>query len=151
MKLNPALLEFLSLLQTCWLTYLHIEYHKRLIRWWRKRRKQRHGPRQLRARDPSACPRYVHEIDWLERAGTHDERLHTRALFRAVVAVHIQLDELVTRVKQDEERVWIWTAIDAASKLILPVHLGRRPTADARELIHWVWQRLQPDTLGLHT
>ena len=151
MKLNPTPLEFLILLQICWLTYLHIKYHTRLIRWWHKRRKQRHGPRQLRARDPSACPRYVHEIGWLERAGTRGERLHTRALFRAAAAGHIQLDELVARVKQDEDRVWVWTAIDAASKLILAVHLGRRAPANACELIHQVWQRLQPDTLGLYT
>jgi IS1 family transposase len=88
---------------------------------------------------------------WLERGGGHGERLHERALFRAVVAGHIQLDELVTRVKRDHERVWLWSAIDAASKLIVAAHLGRRSTADACELIHQVCQRLKPGCFPVYT
>lgn len=87
---------------------------------------------------------------WLERAGQHGERLQARAMWRAIEAGHVQLDELVTRVKRDHERVWLWSAIDAKSKVILAVHLGRRSTADACELIHQVWQRLKPDCFPIY-
>ena len=60
-------------------------------------------------------------------------------------------DELVTKVKQDAERIWVWTAVAAQSKLILAIHIGRRSSADAHHLLHQVWQRLAPDSLPIFT
>lgn len=88
---------------------------------------------------------------WLERGGLHGARLHERLFFRVVVVGHIQLDELVTKVKREAERVWVWTAIAARSKLILAVHIGGRAIVDACQLIHQVQQRLAPDCLPVFT
>jgi hypothetical protein len=52
---------------------------------------------------------------WLERAGAHSEKLHEH-LFKGLVVVHVQVDELVTRVRRWAKRVWVWTAQDAQSK-----------------------------------
>ncbi len=106
--------------------------------------------------DLSACQRiFGHSHStisyWLSRAGAHSERLHKRLLHQAVDAGHLQLDELVTKVKRDEERIWIWTAITAQSKLILSFHIGRRSSEDAHHLLHQVWQRLKPDCLPIFT
>jgi len=84
---------------------------------------------------------------WLERGGLHSGRLPERLFFRAVEVGHLQLDELVTRVKRDAERVWVWTAVAARSKVILAVHLGRRSTEDACRLLHQVQERLVPGSL----
>jgi len=73
---------------------------------------------------------------WIERCGRHSERLHERLLHRALTIGHLQLDELVTKVKQDAERIWVWTAVAARSKLIMALHIGRRSSADAHQLLH---------------
>ncbi|MBK8905321.1 MAG: transposase [Anaerolineaceae bacterium] len=86
---------------------------------------------------------------WIERCGRHSERLHERLFHRALTNGHLQLDELVTKVKQDTECIWIWTAVAARSKLILALHIGRRSSDDAHRLLHQVWQRLVPDTLPI--
>ncbi|MCL4267632.1 MAG: hypothetical protein KJ069_30950 [Anaerolineae bacterium] len=88
---------------------------------------------------------------WLARTGQHSQRLHERLFQRALTIGHLQLDELVTKVKQDAERLWLWTAVAAESKLILAVHLGRRTTADAHHLLHLVWQRLRPGCFPIFT
>ena len=64
---------------------------------------------------------------------------------------HLQLDELVTKVKQDAERIWVWTAVAAQSKLILALHIGRRSSTDAHHLLHQVWLRLAPESLPIFT
>ena len=88
---------------------------------------------------------------WLERGGQHSARLHDRLLNKAVMAGHVQLDELVTKVKRDPERVWIWTAIDARSKLIMALHVGRRTIGDACLLFHQLKQRLKPGCWPIFT
>jgi hypothetical protein len=84
---------------------------------------------------------------WLERGGQHSARLHEQLFFRAVEVGHLQLDELVTRVKKNAERVWVWTAVTAKSKLILAVHLGGRTIGDACCLLHHVSTHLAPGCL----
>jgi hypothetical protein len=69
---------------------------------------------------------------WLERAGQHSARLHERVFFQAVVAGHIQLDELVMKVKTNAQKLWGWNAITAKSKLIVAFHIGGRAIEDAR-------------------
>jgi hypothetical protein len=51
----------------------------------------------------------------LERDGAHSERLHEH-LFKGLVVVHIQWDELVTRVRRRAKRAGVWTAQDVQSK-----------------------------------
>jgi hypothetical protein len=68
---------------------------------------------------------------WLAPAGQHSQRLQERLFHRALIIGHLQLDELVTKVKQESGHLWLWTAVAAESKLILAVHLGGRTTADA--------------------
>jgi len=67
---------------------------------------------------------------WLERGGQHSEKLHERE-FKQLVVVHIQLDELVNKVRRLARRVWVWTAQDAQSKAWLAWHVGGRARADA--------------------
>jgi transposase-like protein/IS1 family transposase len=74
---------------------------------------------------------------WLERDGQHSERLHEQ-LFKNLVVVHIQLDELVTRVRRWAKRGWVWTAQDAQSKAWLAWYVGGRTQADAHRIVHRV-------------
>ncbi len=78
---------------------------------------------------------------WLERDGAHSEKLHA-AYFNNLQVVHIQLDELVTKVRRAARRVWVWTAQDVQSKAWLAWHVGRRTQADAHHLVHRVTQVL---------
>lgn len=89
--------------------------------------------------------------NWLVRTGQYSARLHERLFCRAIEAGHVQLDELVTKVKLGSRRVWVWTAMTASTRLILAVHLGGRSMADACLLIHQVWQRLVPGCLPVFT
>jgi IS1 family transposase len=106
--------------------------------------------------DISACVR-IFEIHhptitrWLVRGDQHGQRLHERHFHQAVQVGHLQLDELVTKVKRDAERIWLWTTVAAKSKLFLAFHLGRRSTNDAQHLLHQVWQRLVPYSLPIFT
>jgi transposase-like protein len=104
--------------------------------------------------DISACVRIFENhhptiTRWLMRGGQHSQRLHERLFHQAVQVGHLQLDELVTKVKREAERLWLWTAVAAQSNLILAFHLGRRSTSDAQYLLHQVWQRLVPDCLPI--
>jgi len=74
---------------------------------------------------------------WLERDGQHSERLHER-LFKGLTIMHIQVDELVTRVRCWAKRTWVWTAQDGQSKAWLTWHVGGRTQADAHRLLHRV-------------
>ena len=81
---------------------------------------------------------------WLRRGGQHSEGLHER-LFKDLVVMHIQLDELVSKVRRGGQRLWIWTAEDALSKAWLVWYVGQRTQADAHRVVHRVVQRLAPD------
>ncbi len=81
---------------------------------------------------------------WLARSGQHSERLH-EGLFKNLVVMHIQLDELVSKVRRGGQRLWIWTAEDALSKAWLGWYVGQRTQADAHRVVHRVVQRLAPD------
>jgi IS1 family transposase len=74
---------------------------------------------------------------WLKRGGMHSEGLHEQA-FKHLVVAHIQLDELVNKVRRLGRRVWVWTAQDAQSKAWLAWHVGGRRQADAHRIIHQV-------------
>jgi len=78
---------------------------------------------------------------WLERDGDHSEKLHA-AYFKELNVVHIQLDELVTKVRRWAKRVWVWTAQDVQSKAWLAWYVGGRTQADAHRIVHQVTQIL---------
>jgi len=105
--------------------------------------------------DASAAGRiFKHHPDtitrWLQRSGVHSEALHNRS-FRDIIAGHIQLDELTVKVKTAGERVWLWTAVEAKSKIILALRLGERKKEDAHRLIHEVASRLAKDCVPVFT
>jgi len=74
---------------------------------------------------------------WLERDGQHSEKLHEQ-LFKGLFVVHIQVDELVTRVRRWTKRAWVWTAQDVQSKAWLAWQVGGRAQVDAHRLVHRV-------------
>ncbi|NLF79531.1 MAG: hypothetical protein GX573_27885 [Chloroflexi bacterium] len=83
---------------------------------------------------------------WVRRGGQHGQRLHEH-VFRQIRSGHFQVDELVTKVRHHPERIWIWTGIDAETKVLLALHLGRRTREDGHALVHEVKQRLTPEQL----
>jgi IS1 family transposase/transposase-like protein len=87
---------------------------------------------------------------WLERGAEHGQRLHQHTL-RNLLVGHIQFDELVTRMRSQAERVWLWTAIEARSKLWLAFHLGRRTQQDAHAVVHQVKHELDPQCVPVCT
>jgi transposase-like protein len=52
---------------------------------------------------------------WIVQSGRHGERLRQRLFHRALSIGHLQLDELVTKVKQDDKRIWVWTVVAVKS------------------------------------
>lgn len=80
---------------------------------------------------------------WLARTAHHAERVHQR-FFRQLVCQHLQLDELVTRLCGVPERVFVWVALDAHTKIIPVIRIGTRKSADAQRFVHELWQRLAP-------
>jgi IS1 family transposase len=84
---------------------------------------------------------------WVARCGLHSARLHQRMLFQSVEAGHIQLDELVTKVRNQTEKVFVWTAVAAKSKLIVAVSMGKRTIDNACLLLHQVALALTPRSL----
>lgn len=99
--------------------------------------------------DESAAQRIFHHdrrtiARWLRRCGTHAQRLH-EVFFRRLRCAHLQLDELVTTIRGGLERVWIWAVIDAQTKIVPVIHIGRRTVADAHVFIHQLKMRLHPD------
>jgi IS1 family transposase len=87
---------------------------------------------------------------WLARSGRHSEKLHERD-FKHLVVRHIQLDELVNKVRRLGRRVWVWTAEDALSKAWLAWHVGGRTQADAHRLIHRVKAALAVECVPVFT
>ena len=80
---------------------------------------------------------------WLARTAQHAERLHHR-LFRNLVCQHLQLDELVTKLRGVKEKIFVWVALDAHTKLILVIRCGGRTRVDAQLFVHELWSRLAP-------
>ena len=106
--------------------------------------------------DESAAQRIFHHdrhtiARWLKRCGSHAQRLHD-LFFRRLRCAHLQLDELVTTIRGGLERVWIWAvipqggcALDAQTKIVPVIHVGRRTVLDAHVFVHQLKLRLLPD------
>jgi transposase-like protein/IS1 family transposase len=98
--------------------------------------------------DPSAAARvFRHDhrtiSRWLTRAGHHASALHD-VFFQRLHCSFFQLDELVANIRGDEQRTFVWTAVDAVSKIILHIHVGRRFITDAFAFVHGLTRRLAP-------
>jgi len=105
--------------------------------------------------DPSAAARvFRHDhrtiSRWLTRGGHHAAALHD-LFFRRLHCTFLQLDELVANIRGDEQRTFVWTAIpqggcalDAVTKIIPHVHVGRRFITDAYSFVHRLTRRLAP-------
>lgn len=87
---------------------------------------------------------------WLERSGIHSEKLHERE-FKNLVVQHIQLDELVSKVRRQGRRVWVWTAEDALSKAWLAWYVGKRTQAEAHRIMHRVKSVLAENCVPVFT
>lgn len=87
---------------------------------------------------------------WLDQAGKHSERLH-ESLFKQLIARHIQLDELVTKVRNRTKRVWVWTGMDVQSRLLLAWGVDRRSQKAANRLLHLIYRRIKDDMIPAFT
>lgn len=87
---------------------------------------------------------------WLERSAQHAQRVHEH-FFNDLGCAHLQLDELVTKVRGQAQRVFIWVALEAQTKIIPVIHVGRRTNADAQRFVHELWQRLSKIHIPLFT
>ncbi len=87
---------------------------------------------------------------WLTRAGAHSATLHDR-VFRNLHLPHVQLDEILTRLRSRASVLWLWLAIDPISKLIPVLHLGARTQAAAHTVVHDLCQRLAPGCIPVFT
>jgi hypothetical protein len=79
---------------------------------------------------------------WLTRAGLHARKLHAR-FFQDLRCAHIQLDELWANVRQASQDVWVWTAVEATTKIIPVIRLGPRTLQMAYAVVHELHHRLQ--------
>jgi len=75
------------------------------------------------------------------RSGEHFESLHG-ILLRGIHAIHVQLDELRTKLKGQAEAAWVWVSLEVVSKLILAIHVGQRTKDCAQTLVHKTVQTL---------
>ena len=80
---------------------------------------------------------------WLHRFAALDAPLHQQH-FAGWEADYVQLDELKVRVRHSEDEVWLWTALEARSKVILTMRLGPRTQQMAHALIHDLKHLLAP-------
>ena len=87
---------------------------------------------------------------WLNRMGHHSQLWHNQ-LFRNLIFVVLQLDELYTRVRGVASARWLWLAIDPVSKVIPSLHIGGRTKHDAFALAHDIQLRLDPDRIPAFT
>jgi len=87
---------------------------------------------------------------WQRRGAQQAARLHEHWLVKLRLS-HLQLNELVVRVRTLPERIFVWTAMDSLTKLLVSVHIGSRKKDDAMRLVHDVKTRLQPDCLPVFT
>jgi IS1 family transposase len=99
--------------------------------------------------DPSAAARvFRHDhrtvARWLTRSGRHASALHD-LFFRRLRCAFLQLDELVANIRGDDQRTFLWIAVDALTKIMPHYHVGRRYLTDAYAFVHSLTRRLAPD------
>ena len=50
----------------------------------------------------------------------------------------------MTKIRGVQERIFVWVALDAHTKLILVIRCGGRTRIDAQLFVHDLWSRLAP-------
>jgi IS1 family transposase len=80
---------------------------------------------------------------WLTRAGNFGKKLHNR-FFINLNPKHIQLDELWADVKRAGKETWVWTAVDAKTKIIAVLKIGERNLLTSYSVAHELKSRLLP-------
>ena len=96
----------------------------------------RHDPRTIRS--------------WLKRGAAQAMRVHD-AYFQNLKLGNLQLDELVGDVKGASSHKFIWTALDAVTKIVPVWHIGPRRLQDAQLVVHQLKLRLAPDCIPIFT
>jgi IS1 family transposase len=56
---------------------------------------------------------------------------------------HVQLDELWANVKQAQQDLWVWVAVDVQTKIIPVLQLGARTQGMAYAVVHELKNRLK--------
>ena len=87
---------------------------------------------------------------WLKRVAVQSLRIHDR-FFRNLTLGNVQLDELVGNIKGAASRHFIWTAIDAVTKIIPVWHVGGRKLQDAQIVVHQLKSRLVTGHIPIFT
>ena len=87
---------------------------------------------------------------WVTRAGDHSATLH-QCWLQGLHLLHVQLDELRTRLRSRTSTLWLWVAIDPITKLIPALYLGARTQASAHVVVHSLRQRLAPGCIPAFT
>jgi IS1 family transposase/transposase-like protein len=105
--------------------------------------------------DPSAASRVfglrqATITTWLTRAGSHAHTLHER-FFAHLRLLHLQLDELRTRLRSHAQVQWLWLAIDPRTKILPVLELGPRTQHMAHRVIHSLRELLAPGCIPLFT
>ncbi len=80
----------------------------------------------------------------MTRAGLHATSLHQR-LFQGLKLLHVQLDELCTKTRQEADMLWVWFAVDARTKIIAVLKVGPRTQPVAHAVVHDLVNVLAPD------
>jgi IS1 family transposase len=94
---------------------------------------------------------HVHTVvRWQRRGAEHAERLQAHWMSNLCLT-HLQLDELVVRVRSQPERVFVWTVIDSLTKILVSIHIGSRKKVDAMQVVHDTKSRLHPDCVPVFT
>jgi IS1 family transposase len=86
----------------------------------------------------------------LARAGEHAEKVHAH-FFHHQTLGHLQLDELLTTLRDKAHDLWVWTAHDPVTKLIPALQVGPRTQAMAYAVIHALTLALAPGCLPIFT
>ena len=87
---------------------------------------------------------------WLKKVAVQSLRIHDR-YFRKLELGNVQLDELVGFIKGATTRHFIWTALDATTKIFPVWHVGGRKLQDAQIVIHQLKSRLASDYIPIFT
>jgi hypothetical protein len=87
---------------------------------------------------------------WLTLVGRQAGKVH-RHFFHHLILHHLQLDELWTQVRQGSRVVWVWTVVEASSKLVPVVKLVPRSMDLAYAVVHDLCQMLQPGCIPIFT
>ena len=80
---------------------------------------------------------------WLSRSGDHAGKFHD-LFFVNLELSHLQFDELWGYLKRAKDNIWIWTVLDAKTKIMPVLLLGPRTQDMANAVVHKTKSCLKP-------